>query len=231
MDRRDRLRRAAGEEVAPEPRPVDQRLGGLADLFETTQALRQGVGEFGRVGALGLRRRRQQQARLEIGEPGRHDEIIGRQLQAQFTRRLDESEILLGEREHGNARQIDLLATREFEQQVERPLETVEIDGESRLAVRSLDAKIVLQNRDAGHESPQLRQFQPWRAMTATARRRIGASTGAGEGGAAPFPALAGGARRRSFGAARLRARRPLRRARASPSIRPGGALAGPMGG
>ena len=135
------------------------------------QPLGERVGKIGRFAAFGLGRRGQQQARLEIGEPGGHDEIVGRELEPQLARFLDEGEILLGERQHRNARQIDLLAARELEQEVERPLEAVEIDSEGGLAFGPVDLKLVKWNADAGHESPLWGGPRHWPAAAATARR------------------------------------------------------------
>ncbi len=84
---------------------------------------------------------------------------------------LDEGEVLLGERQHRNTRQIDLLEARELEQEVERPLEAVEIDGEGGLAFRPVDLKLVICNADAGHESPLWGGLRHWPAAAATARR------------------------------------------------------------
>ena len=86
--------------------------------------------------ALGLRIAvglRQQQARLEIGEPRRHHEIVGGELEPQSPRLLDEGEILVGERQDRNLREIDLLLAREREQQIERALEALDVDDQRRL--------------------------------------------------------------------------------------------------
>jgi hypothetical protein len=76
---------------------------------------------------LGERIARQQQRRFEIRQPRRHHEIVRRQFQLQRARGIDISEILLDQREDRNLPQIDLLPTREREQQIERPLPPVEI--------------------------------------------------------------------------------------------------------
>ena len=51
------------------------------------------------------------------------------------------SEILLGEREDGDAGQIHLLPPGELQQKVERTLEPVEIDGERRIADRTVQRR------------------------------------------------------------------------------------------
>ena len=56
---------------------------------------------------------RQQQARFEVGEPRRHHQIVGGELEPQRARLLDEGEILVGERQDRDLRQVDLLLARE----------------------------------------------------------------------------------------------------------------------
>ena len=56
-----------------------------------------------------------------------------------LARRLDEGEILLGKLQNRNARKIDLLPPRELQQQVERPLEALDIDRERRFVERPID--------------------------------------------------------------------------------------------
>ncbi len=71
-----------------------------------------------------------EQARFEIGKPGRHHQIVGGQFQLQFARTLDELEILLGQRQNGNLRQIDLVMAGKFQQQVEWSFEAIDIDDQ-----------------------------------------------------------------------------------------------------
>ncbi len=132
----------------------EQQPGRLADRLELAEPLRERVGEFGGVGLGRLRRGRQQQARLQVGEPGRHDQIVGREFEPLLARGLDEEEILLGERQDGDAGQVDLLPPGELQQQVERTLEPVEIDREGGLAARPVGLEIAAKRRLCGHESP-----------------------------------------------------------------------------
>ena len=81
-----------------------------------------------------LRRLGQQQAGFQIRQPSRHHEIIGRDFEAQLPRCRDEREILLGERQDRDLGQVDLLLAREAQQQIDRPLEPVEIENQRRLA-------------------------------------------------------------------------------------------------
>ena len=53
-------------------------------------------------------------------------------------RLLDEDDVLLRQRQDRDPVQIDLLAARQFEQEVERPLEPVHVDEQSRLALGPL---------------------------------------------------------------------------------------------
>ena len=134
----DALRLPAGENIAAEPRPVDERFRRGADGLKPLQAKRQRSGEILRQRLFVLVLLRQQQARFEIGEPGRHHQIIGGELEAQIARRLDESEILLGQSQNRNLGEIDLLAARQLQQKIERALKAIDIDKERRFACRSL---------------------------------------------------------------------------------------------
>ena len=78
---------------------------------------------------------RQQQPRLEVREPRRHDEIVGGKLEPQLLRLADEAEILVGERQHGDLGEVDLLRARQRQQQIERALEAGDVDDERVLVV------------------------------------------------------------------------------------------------
>jgi len=67
---------------------------------------------------------------FEIGEPSRHDEIVGRQLQPAAACRLHERKILIGELKNRNLRDVHLLIARKSEKQIERPFEAVELDNQ-----------------------------------------------------------------------------------------------------
>ena len=84
---------------------------------------------------------RQQQARFQIGEPRRHHQIIGGELEPQFARLFDEGEILIGQRQDRDFREIDLLLARERQQKVERTFKTLDVDDERGL-VRARSGKI-----------------------------------------------------------------------------------------
>ncbi len=71
---------------------------------------------------------RHHQPALEIGEPGRHHEIVGGDLDALLAHGLDEAQILLGERQDRDLGEIDLLAAGEVEQQVERAFIAAHVD-------------------------------------------------------------------------------------------------------
>ena len=51
----------------------------------------------------------------------RHHEIIGGQFEPEAARALDKGQILIGQSEDGDARKIDLLPPRQFEQQIDGP--------------------------------------------------------------------------------------------------------------
>lgn len=124
----DGLGLAAGVNLEAEARAVHQLAGGTAHGFEALEAeLQHGGQHFARrffiAGRLG-----HHEAAFEIGKPGGHDEIIGSDLDALLADGLDEFEILLGQGQHGNGRQIDLLTAGEIEQQIERAFIAIDID-------------------------------------------------------------------------------------------------------
>ena len=84
----------------------------------------------------------QQQARLEVGEPGRHHQVVGGEFEPQLARLLDEGEVLVGQRQDRDLGQIDLLLARERQQQIERTLETLDVDDQRRLVGRPLGGQI-----------------------------------------------------------------------------------------
>ena len=110
-----------------EPRPPHQLLRcpphGLEPLQPELQQRRHHLAARLVVGC----RLRHHQPALEVGEPGRHHQVIGGDLDALLAHRLDEGEVLLGKRQHRNLRQVDLLAPRQFEQQVERAFIAVDV--------------------------------------------------------------------------------------------------------
>ena len=126
---------AARKNVALQLRAVHQPVRRFANGLEPAQP----VGERGRH-FLGARPFRgggfgQQQPRLQEGEPRRHHQIIGGKFEADFAGRLDEDEILIGQRQDGNLGEIDLLLPRQRQQQVERALIALDVDDQRRLAI------------------------------------------------------------------------------------------------
>ena len=90
------------------------------------------------LGPSARRRLRQQQARFQVGEPGRHHEIVGGKLEAHLARRFDEGEILVGQRQDRDLGEIDLLLPRQRQQQVERAFIALDVDDQRRLIVGEL---------------------------------------------------------------------------------------------
>ena len=129
------FRIAARKDIALELRPVHQPVGGFADSLEPAQPVGERGGHF--LGARSVRRRRfgQQQARFQVGEPGGHHEVIGRKLEADLSRGLDERQILIGQRQDRNLGEIDLLLPRQRQQQIERAFIPLDIDHQRGLAV------------------------------------------------------------------------------------------------
>ena len=136
------FRFSSGEEIAPQARPAHQMFACLAYRRKRAQPLRETLRERGSVEFGRLRGSGKKQTRLEKRKPRRHDQIVGGKLEAQFSRGLDEQQILLGQRENGNARQVDPLPSSKLQQQVKRAFETIEIDGERGLARRLSEVEI-----------------------------------------------------------------------------------------
>ena len=94
-------------------------------------------------GAIVMRVRRQQQPRFQKRQPGRHHQIVGRQFDPQLARLFDEFQILLSQLQHRDLAQIDLLGARQGQQQVQRPLEPVDIDDQRLGGQPFLDGQLV----------------------------------------------------------------------------------------
>src|SRR5262249_22954693 len=154
LDMGDRLGLAAAEHVAIELWTPEQALGGLPDRFEPLEPQRQSVRHV--LGALPFRRVdvRQQQARFQVSEPGRHHQIVRRELEPQPARLLDEGEILVGQRQDRDLGEIDLLMAGQRQQEVEGPLETLDVDHQRRLVGSALRGKLGLELEFVGaHEA------------------------------------------------------------------------------
>ncbi len=131
----DGFRVSARKNVALQLRTVHQPVRRFANGLEPAQP----VGERGRhfLGARSVRGGGfgQQQPRFQKCQPRRHHEIVGGELEADFPRRLDEHQILVGQRQNGDLVKIDLLLPRQRQQQVERALIALDVDDQRRLVV------------------------------------------------------------------------------------------------
>src|SRR5580692_3135608 len=199
----DRLGRAALENLTAELRPVEQLLGDIADDFEPAQPLRQRIGHVFGAQPIGRMLLRQQQARFQISEPRRHHQIIGGKLQAQLSRRFDEGEVLVGQREDGDFGQVDFLLAREREQEIERALKTLDVDDQRRLiggSLRQLALELIIvgvhATTSAGGQVPFMRRENSARpaATSKGAAGRLVASAAAARRAASPASAGAAAA-------------------------------------
>ena len=112
------------------------------------------LGEVDGRRLLALRLLRQEEAGFEVGEPRRHHQVVRRQFEPVAARLLDEGEVLVRQRKHRNAVKIDLLAAGEFEQQVQRPGKTVDIDDQRWLGIALLDPGGILEIELVRHDVP-----------------------------------------------------------------------------
>jgi hypothetical protein len=151
LDLGDRLRIAARKHVAIKLWPLHQLARRRADRLEAFEPERKCGRHFGRARSIRFRALRQQQAGLEEGEPSGHHQIVGGELEPQLAGGFDESEILIGKREDRDAGEIDLLLAGKRQQQVQRPLESVDIDDQRRLIRGPLDCFVQKLVRIAGH--------------------------------------------------------------------------------
>ena len=135
LDLGDRFRIAARKNVALQLRAVHQPVRRFANGLEAAQT----VGQRGRhfLGARAVRRRRfgQQQPRLQKRQPRRHHQIVGGEFEPDLAGRLDEYQVLVGQRQNGDLVKIDLLLPRQCQQQIERSLITFDVDDQRRLVV------------------------------------------------------------------------------------------------
>src|SRR6516162_1639440 len=161
LDVGDRLGLAAPEHVAIELRAAEQAFGDVADGLQTLEPQGQRNRHILGALALGRVRFRQQQARLQIGEPRRHHEIVGRQLESELARLLDEGEILVCERQDRNFGEVDLLLAGEREQQVEGAFEALDIDHQCRFARRPVHCEVGFELDLVGVHEIALRALAP----------------------------------------------------------------------
>ncbi len=77
------------------------------------------------LGGIGTR---QQHARLDVDEGRRHHEELSRDVEIQLLHQRDEAEVLLGDERDGDVVDVHLVLANEVDQQVERPLERIELD-------------------------------------------------------------------------------------------------------
>ena len=76
------------------------------------------------IGALFLR---QDQAGFQIGQPGRHHQIIGGQFQIELLGAFDEFQILIGQLEDRDLGDVDLLVAGQGQQQVQRTFKAIHL--------------------------------------------------------------------------------------------------------
>src|SRR5450830_526543 len=141
LDLGNRLRRAACEYVAIELRPSHQACRHLAERFQPAQTVGQRQRHIFCARSFAGCCFWQQQPRFQVSEPGRHHQIIGGKFEPQLPRRLDESEILIGQRQDRYFREIHFLLARQTKQQIVRALEALHVHDHGRLGGAAVGAK------------------------------------------------------------------------------------------
>ena len=155
------LRAATGEALVAETRAHQHVLRGAPDRREASQPQRQRLGELRAARLVVARRLGQQQPRFQIGEPRRHHQVVGGQLQLEVARLLHVGEVLFGEREDRDLGQIDLLRARQAQQQIDRALETLELDDE--VGAGDMDTGAVQDGRHRSYDRPVRLRIRPYR--------------------------------------------------------------------
>ena len=109
-----------------------QGVGRLAHGVELGQAEGEPGGDFlgRRLLGLHLLGLGQQQARLQVGEPGGHHEVVGGQREAHPPGLLHEGQVLLGELQDRELEQVHLLAAGQGQQDVQRALVALDVDDQ-----------------------------------------------------------------------------------------------------
>ena len=149
------FRRAANEPVLAQLRSRHQPAGNLAQGLQPLELEGQGRRHFGAARFVGDFVPRQQQTRLQVGQPGRHHQIVGGQLKLQCPGPADECQILVCQLQDRDLRDIDFLVPGEGEQQVQRTFETLQIEEKPVVGVRRaiiLHLEIVVHGRAVYHK-------------------------------------------------------------------------------
>src|SRR6267378_789360 len=181
---------------------IEQFLGHRADRFELLEPERQRIRHFGSAHSFRAGRVRQQQAGFEIGQPRRHHQIIGRELQAQAPRLVDENQVLVGERQDRNLGEVDLLLAGEREQQIERTFEALDVDDQGALVGPELGRQIGVELHDIRRHQTLASLPATLAIMRANSARAAAKSSGAGARRAASAASARAPARPESSGAA-----------------------------
>ena len=126
------FRKATQEDHIVEDRAGFEFENGCTHGVETLQTERQPFGHFfaRRLVFIELLWFRQQEARLHESEPGRHQQIVGREIHAFRFCVLDKAEILDCQIEDRQVKQIDLLAPGQFQQEMERTFIAIHVHAE-----------------------------------------------------------------------------------------------------
>jgi hypothetical protein len=101
---------------------------GELDLLVLEQAAHQLGARVLGLGAALLALGRQQHARLDLDEHGRHEQVFGGQLQVAAADLVHVAQVLARDIHHGDVEDVEVLLADQVEQQVQRPLEGLQED-------------------------------------------------------------------------------------------------------
>nr|WP_258182726.1 hypothetical protein [Enhygromyxa salina] len=156
LRRLDRQIASARKHVAARERAVGQLEAGVAEALVLDQAPDQLFARIDAVLELTLfvvlaGHDRQQLAALEEGQRRRHQQVLARDLDVERAREADVLDVLLGDEGDRDVEDVELVATHEVQEQIERALEHVERDRVAAAHVNTIGDRV---GRRAPRASP-----------------------------------------------------------------------------
>jgi len=122
------LRFATTEEILPHLRQAAELVSGLLHRLQSLKLEFQRSSHFRTARfffTVGIRKK---EAGLQVSEPGRHHEIVGRQLQSKTPRLAHEFQVLIRQLEDGDILEIDFLIPRQLEKRINGTFIAFQVD-------------------------------------------------------------------------------------------------------